>query len=106
MPDLTNLNLGNKFECFSCGTRFYDLGKPEPICPKCGANQKDSDRGDSAGTSQAARKKRKVEAPKPIEIEEDEPIEDIASPDEELDVAADVELDDDLEEEEDFDDED
>lgn len=106
MPELNNLNLGNKFECFSCGTRFYDLGKPEPICPKCGANQKDSDRGDSPGTTPAARKKRKVEPPKPIEIEEEEPIEDVAAPDEELDVAAVVELDDDLEEEEeDFDDE-
>ena len=105
MPELNNLNLGNKFECFSCGTRFYDLGKPEAICPKCGANQKDSDRGDSAGTTQAARKKRKVEPPKPIEIEEEEPIEDIPAGDEELDVAA-VELDDEVEEEEDFDEED
>ena len=34
MPDL-----GTKHECTSCSTRFYDLGKPEPICPKCGLNQ-------------------------------------------------------------------
>ena len=34
MPDL-----GTKHECSSCGTRFYDLGKDEPICPKCGLNQ-------------------------------------------------------------------
>ena len=37
-------SLGNKHECYNCGTRFYDLGKSESICPKCGANQKDSDR--------------------------------------------------------------
>jgi hypothetical protein len=37
MPDL-----GKKYECFSCGTKFYNLGKPEAICPKCGANQKDA----------------------------------------------------------------
>lgn len=37
MPDL-----GKKFECFNCKTKFYDLGKPEAICPKCGANQKDA----------------------------------------------------------------
>ena len=36
--------LGNKYECFSCGAKFYDLGKPDPICPKCGANQKDARR--------------------------------------------------------------
>lgn len=29
---------GNKFTCWSCGTRFYDLGKPNPKCPKCGAD--------------------------------------------------------------------
>jgi hypothetical protein len=37
MPDL-----GKKYECFSCGTKFYNLGKPEAICPKCGSNQKDA----------------------------------------------------------------
>ncbi len=37
MPDL-----GKKFECYNCRTKFYNLGKPEPICPKCGANQKNA----------------------------------------------------------------
>ena len=31
--------LGSKWECFSCGAKFYDLNKPEPLCPKCEANQ-------------------------------------------------------------------
>ena len=31
--------LGSKWECFSCEAKFYDLNKPEPLCPKCGANQ-------------------------------------------------------------------
>jgi uncharacterized protein (TIGR02300 family) len=35
-------DLGVKHTCFKCGTRFYDLKKPEVICPKCGADQKDS----------------------------------------------------------------
>ena len=34
MPDL-----GTKHECESCGTKFYDLGQDQPICPKCGLNQ-------------------------------------------------------------------
>ena len=34
MPEL---KLGTKFECYNCGTKFYDLGKSESICPKCGA---------------------------------------------------------------------
>lgn len=35
-------NLGKKFTCFSCATKFYDFRKPEAICPKCGSNQKDA----------------------------------------------------------------
>lgn len=35
-------DLGTKHTCFKCQTRFYDLGKPEPICPKCGADQRQS----------------------------------------------------------------
>ena len=35
--------LGKKFTCYSCHTKFYDLGKPEPLCPKCGADQRDAD---------------------------------------------------------------
>ena len=38
-------DLGKKYECFNCGTKFYNLGKPEAICPKCGANQKDARAG-------------------------------------------------------------
>jgi predicted nucleic acid-binding Zn-ribbon protein len=42
MPDL-----GKKYDCFHCHTKFYNLGKPEAICPKCGANQKNA-KGDEA----------------------------------------------------------
>ena len=28
--------LGNKHLCSSCGTKFYDLQKEIPVCPKCG----------------------------------------------------------------------
>lgn len=35
-------DLGNKYICFKCSTKFYDLKKPDPICPKCGADQRDS----------------------------------------------------------------
>jgi hypothetical protein len=34
--------LGKKFACYNCGTKFYNLGRPEAICPKCGANQKNA----------------------------------------------------------------
>jgi hypothetical protein len=42
MPDL-----GKKFDCFNCHTKFYNLGKPDAICPKCGANQKNAKSDDA-----------------------------------------------------------
>ncbi len=33
--------LGHKWSCFACGAKFYDLGKPFPVCPKCEADQRD-----------------------------------------------------------------
>lgn len=35
-------DLGNKYVCFKCSTKFYDMKKPDPLCPKCGADQRDS----------------------------------------------------------------
>ena len=32
---------GKKFNCWSCGTKFYDLNKPSPKCPKCGKSPED-----------------------------------------------------------------
>lgn len=29
--------LGTKRTCRACGARFYDLEKPQPVCPKCKA---------------------------------------------------------------------
>lgn len=34
-------DLGTKHVCFKCAAKFYDLKKPDPICPKCGADQRD-----------------------------------------------------------------
>ena len=33
--------LGTRFTCYECGVKFYDLNKPAPVCPSCGANQLD-----------------------------------------------------------------
>jgi uncharacterized protein (TIGR02300 family) len=32
-------DLGKRFKCYKCGTKFYDLNKPDPICPSCGEDQ-------------------------------------------------------------------
>ncbi len=103
MPEL---KLGSKFECFNCGTKFYDLGKSDPLCPKCGANQRDAAHSESPAVSQAARRKRKAEVSRaPIEVEEEEDVAIVEIPDEDLepgDIAPDL---DDAEEEEDLDEE-
>jgi uncharacterized protein (TIGR02300 family) len=31
-------DLGVKHTCWKCGTKFYDLKKAAPACPKCGAD--------------------------------------------------------------------
>jgi uncharacterized protein (TIGR02300 family) len=35
-------DLGTKFNCYKCSTKFYDMKKPDPLCPKCGADQRES----------------------------------------------------------------
>jgi len=37
------VDLGTRYKCFKCGTKFYDLGRPEPLCPSCGVNQNDDE---------------------------------------------------------------
>ena len=83
MPDL-----GKKYTCYSCHTKFYDLGKPVPLCPKCGADQRDAEEA-PAVTSHRGRAARAAvveepvveedfgpepEAAPPVEAEEDEEI--------------------------------
>ena len=31
--------LGTRYKCYKCGSKFYDLGRPLPICPSCGEDQ-------------------------------------------------------------------
>lgn len=57
--------LGKKYTCYSCHTKFYDLGKPVPLCPKCGADQRDAD---ETPVYTAPRRGRVVEEP----VEEEE----------------------------------
>jgi uncharacterized protein (TIGR02300 family) len=35
-------DLGAKHTCFKCSTKFYDMKKQVPVCPKCGADQRES----------------------------------------------------------------
>jgi uncharacterized protein (TIGR02300 family) len=46
-------DLGTRFKCYKCGTKFYDLGKQQPLCPSCGEDQNNED------TKRMLRRKRK-----------------------------------------------
>lgn len=62
-------NLGHKYTCYSCHTKFYDLGKAVPQCPKCGADQRDAEDTPVYTTS---RSKRVVVVEEPAEEEFEE----------------------------------
>jgi len=57
--------LGTKHICFKCGTKFYDFMKPEPICPKCGADQRES----PALKTPPASERRRAPKPAPVVVE-------------------------------------
>jgi len=62
-------NLGHKYTCYSCHTKFYDLGKPVPTCPKCSADQRDAE---EAPVYTAPRSRRVVVVEEPAEEEFEE----------------------------------
>jgi hypothetical protein len=64
-------DLGKKYTCYSCHTKFYDLGKPIPVCPKCGADQRDAEEA-PAVSSHRGRAPRVVEEPEPEPPAEEE----------------------------------
>ncbi|HEV2718535.1 MAG TPA: FYDLN acid domain-containing protein [Thermoanaerobaculia bacterium] len=61
MPDL-----GKKYTCYSCHTKFYDLGKPVPLCPKCGADQRDAEEAPTPAPSRS-RSRAPVVVEEPVE---------------------------------------
>lgn len=73
LSDDRKAKLGRKFVCYSCKTRFYDMNKPEPLCPKCGADQrlkpKDSD---SSTPAPAPAPKKAAPRPMPAALLDDE----------------------------------
>jgi uncharacterized protein (TIGR02300 family) len=76
-------DLGNKFVCFKCSTKFYDLKKPDPRCPKCGADQRESP---ALKAPSESRRSRLAAVPKIVEpiAPLDEPTEEVAAEEEEI----------------------
>jgi uncharacterized protein (TIGR02300 family) len=86
--------LGSKRVCVSCSTRFYDMTKAPPVCPKCGTVQP-PEAPRVRGPIREPR--RPVRAPVPAAVEAEE--EDVplveADEDDALEEAEDVDEDDD-----------
>lgn len=84
--------LGEKHVCNNCGTKYYDFGKSEAKCPRCGTLPGD----DEPEVLKATRAKRKVEVKAAFEDTDDE--EDFTPSDDDTEVSvsdADLEDDDD-----------
>ena len=52
------IELGTKHECPSCSTKYYDLGKSEAPCPKCGTSQAGAE-GEADESKGSAKKSKK-----------------------------------------------
>ena len=61
--------LGKRYQCFQCGLKFYDLNRPEPLCPKCGADQRENPNPDPREAI-LARFKSKVSGGKGLRLED------------------------------------
>jgi hypothetical protein len=59
--------LGKKYTCYSCHTKFYDLGKPTPLCPKCGADQRDAEEAPAVPATRSRSRAPVVVVEEPIE---------------------------------------
>jgi len=61
-------DLGNKHECLNCGTKFYDLGRSQLVCPSCGGDQEELAKGPAeegqAAAKRSAKKAKKAKKPK------------------------------------------
>lgn len=68
-PAMSEIKLGNKYDCYNCGAKFYDLGRGTSVCPKCGADQKDAGDKNKPLMSQAVRRRRRAELAGPDEAE-------------------------------------
>ncbi|CAG0992563.1 hypothetical protein MYXO_02486 [Myxococcaceae bacterium] len=71
MPEDRKAKLGTKHSCFSCNARFYDLNKPEPICPRCGADQRQRPKQEASGATPAPAAKRAQPRPMPLLDDDD-----------------------------------
>jgi len=62
-------NLGTRRVCSACGTKYYDLNRPEPACPKCGAPCDPEDHQDPRAVAMARLKAESARGRRPEDDE-------------------------------------
>ena len=89
--------LGSKYTCFKCACKFYDLQAPEPLCPRCGADQREDPNPDprAAFLARLRRPSPPPRAPKPKVVKVEEKEETLEAEDDLLDDGFADDLDDD-----------
>jgi uncharacterized protein (TIGR02300 family) len=74
--------IGSKRICVSCATRFYDLTRRPPVCPKCGTEQP-PDVPRAAPIRRSPTRHRMMKAPLPVARDADEDAAPVLDADEE-----------------------
>jgi uncharacterized protein (TIGR02300 family) len=85
---MASKDMGTKYLCFKCNTKFYDLKRPEPLCPKCGADQRESP---ALRAPEKPERKKTVRAPVVVEpVIEEEAVDEEAAEEEDAEDAAEL----------------
>ncbi len=71
-------DLGSKYLCYKCSTKFYDMKRPDPVCPKCGADQRESPANRPVSEGRRARVAAVPKVIEPVEPVETEALEEEA----------------------------
>lgn len=58
--------LGEKFTCADCETKYYDLGRPDAVCPRCGSANRVVDE-DVAAAPRASRSRALAKPVPPVD---------------------------------------
>ena len=59
---------GKKYICSKCGCKFYDLNRPQAICPKCGTEQ-ETEKKPTGKEALLKQKKGMTEQPEPKDVD-------------------------------------
>ncbi len=57
---MSRSKLGRRYRCFQCDCAFFDLGKTDPVCPRCGCDQRKAPKKPTVSKAKSSVKKSEV----------------------------------------------